>query len=101
MAGVLVSRLDSMISSGLTGTSNQDWIQYLTEDLIIIRSGLVGVSVSRLDTMISSGLTGIDIIRSGLAGVSVSRLDIITNLGLVGASNQDWMQYLTGGVLAW
>ena len=61
----------------------------MTEDLIIIRSGLVGVSVSRLDTMISSGLTGIDIIRSGLAGVSVSRLDIITNLGLVGASNQD------------
>ena len=44
LAGISVSRLDTMISSGLTGID-------------MIRSGLAGVSVSRLDTIISSWLT--------------------------------------------
>ena len=58
LAGISVSRLDTMISSGLTGID-------------MIRSGLAGVSVSKLDTMIRSELTGIDIIMSGLAGILV------------------------------
>ena len=66
LAGVTVSRVDTMTSLGL-----------YRGNIYIIKSGLVVVLVSRLDTMISLGLSCIDMITTRLEGISVSRRAII------------------------
>ena len=74
VAGVSVSRLDTMLDRG---------------DIDMIRSGLAKVSISRLDTMTRSGLAGVSVsrldamIRSGQGSVLVSRLDVEQKLILL------------------